>query len=527
MRVGRSVNLGSNSGLRSRRVHMLLYVGLLSPTIFGLTVARDANAGQLAASAFQPYAGANFSTIQPGTFSLYTVNVGSIGPTQENEGFTEVGKKTAGFDLLTAATLQANLLTSIEPVIIGPGGKLYLTDGHHTFTALDDSTFGASNPTVYVNVVANYSNLTTAQFFTTLQANNLLLPLNDGVPQTVNTATGAPIPTSLTGLTNDPYRGLEYSILKNKSVTLFPTAANITGAVGASTPGLDKMTGFYSDFFEAAAYRNANGGLGLPTISPGDIALATQWNLNPASTTTLPNVAGTVTAAQLPGFILATSIVNNNVINNATLVNGALDGNGTFTGLTSLNAGTAAQPITIGTPNTGFVLQLGVDKGNTVTLGGANTYTGGTSILAGSLIVANDAALGAAVPVNATIDPANVKISVQAANGIVFNSLSEGMGSLTLGTTAGGGTATFASTRPIAVSGEDRDHQHQRVSDHARADRLVRVERRRTRQRDRRLGPDDRRQQRQQGRPHVVDSRAHIFTAISSSAAARTHRRCG
>ena len=100
------------------------------------------------------------------------------------------------------------------------------------------------------------------QFFQTLQSNNLLLPLNDGVPETVNDATGAPIPTSLTSLTSDPYRGLEYSILKNKSSKLFTTTNNITGAVGAATPGLDKMTGFYSDFLEAAAYRDANGGLG-------------------------------------------------------------------------------------------------------------------------------------------------------------------------------------------------------------------------------------------------------------------------
>jgi hypothetical protein len=52
------------------------------------------------------------------------------------------------------------------------------------------------------------------------------------------------------------------------------------------------------------------------------------------------------------------------------------------------------------------------------------------------------------------IDPANVKSGVQNANGIVFNSLSEGNATLTLGTTAGGGITTFTSTRPIAVGGE-------------------------------------------------------------------------
>jgi autotransporter-associated beta strand protein len=434
---------------------------LCSVSMIAVGAAATAQAGQLSASAFQTYNAATASSIVPGPFALFVVPVGGIHPTQLNEGFTEVGKKTAGFDLLAPSQLQANLLTAIEPVVIGPGGVLYLTDGHHTFTALQDSIYGG-NPNVFVNVIANYSNLTTSQFLQTMQAQNLLLPLNDGVPLPVNPATGAPIPTSLLALTNDPYRGLEYSLLKNKNSKLFPTAANITGAVGSATPGLDKMTGFYSDFLEAAAYRNANGGLGLPYLSPGDIAIATKWNLTASSTTTLPNVSGTVTAAQLPGFILSNNIVLNGVISNSTLATGALDGNGGFTGITTINAGTAAAPITIGTPNTGFIMQLGGSNSNdqigganhSVTLGGVNTYTGGTSILAGNLIVAGDSSLGAAVPVGATIDPNNIKASIQAANGIVFNSLTEGNGTLTLGTADGNGTATFATARPIAVDGE-------------------------------------------------------------------------
>lgn len=437
---------GRNASLRN-----FLYAGLLSPAIFLAVSGGKVSAGQLPLSAFETYNPANASTITPGITALFAVPVNSLLPTQLNEGLTEVAKKATGFDLLSSSQLQANLLTAIEPVVIGPGGKLYVTDGHHTFTALLDSVYGPSNPTVYVNVIANYSNLTLAQFYAQLQATNELLPLNDGVPETVNDATGAPLPTSLTGLTSDPYRGLEYSILKNKSSTLFKTTSNITGAVGASTPGLDKMTGFYSDFLEAAAYRNANNGLGLPYLSTGDIALATAWNLNPSSKTTIPNVAGTVTAAQLPGFILNQNIVNSGGISNATLANGAMDGYGTFTGITEINAGTAANPILVGTPNTGFIMQLGNDTGNSVTLNGTNTYTGGTSILAGNLIIQSDASLGAAAPSSYTINPSAVLASVQAANGIVFNSLTEGNGTLTIGTTTGG---SFTTNRPIAVDGE-------------------------------------------------------------------------
>jgi len=435
----------------SRRVLRSLAL-LCSVSAIAIGAHGSAQAGQLPATAFQSYDPTTASSILPGPFSLFVVPVSSLAPTQMNEGFTEVGKKTAGFDLLAPSQLQSNLLTDIEPVVIGPGGKLYLTDGHHTFTALDNSIYG-SNTQVYVNVIANYSNLTTSQFYQTMASQNLLLPLNDGVPQTVNTATGAPLPTSLTGLTSDPYRGLEYSLLKNKNSKLFTTTSNITGAVGSSTPGLDKMTGFYSDFLEAAAYRSANNGLGLPYLSPVDIAIATKWNLNGLNTTSLPN-KGTVTVAQLPGFILSKNLAPTGVISNATLANGALDGNGTFTGVTTINAGTAANPIIIGTPNTGFIMQVGSDAGFGVTLNGANTYTGGTSILAGSLTIASDASLGAASPAGAVIDPNNIKASVQAANGIIFNSLTEGNGTLTLGKADGNGTTAFSLNRPIAVDGE-------------------------------------------------------------------------
>src|ERR1700761_2631944 len=109
----------------------------------GVVAIVPADAGQLQAGAFQVYNPANASTIQPGPFALYTVPVDSLAPTQMNEGFTEVDKKASGFDIVPPSQQEttASLLGDIEPVVIGPGGKLYLTDGHHTFTALEDSAY--------------------------------------------------------------------------------------------------------------------------------------------------------------------------------------------------------------------------------------------------------------------------------------------------------------------------------------------------------------------------------------------------
>ena len=480
----------------ARRAWLRGSISLRSVSIVGVAVsvglsvinAEPAGAGQLPASVFQVYNPSTASTIQPGPFSLYIVPVDQLSPTQMNEGFAEVDKKATGFDILQPSQQEttASLLGDIEPVVIGPGGKLYLTDGHHTFTALEDSAYGSSNLPVYVNVIANFSGDTTAQFWAQMQADNFLLPLNDGVPQIVNTATGSPIPTTLTGLTSDVYRGLEYSILKNKNSKLFTNSSNIAHITGSAIPGLDKITGLYGDFIWADAYRNANGGLGLPYLSPGDIQLATQWNLIPTSPTFEPNIpvnsqisgpnGANVEVGQLPGFILNGNIVINGTISNATLANGTLDGTQTgtfdesttfasFKGITQFNLGTPSNPIMVGTPQSGFVMQLGADSSHTVTLNGSNTYTGGTYIIAGTLIIGSDAALGAAptesnTQFNSSLNvdsqgfPTNALTAIQADNGIVFNSLTEGNGTITIGTTAGGGTSTFTTNRPIGIDSE-------------------------------------------------------------------------
>ena len=291
----------------------------------GFVAASPAGADQLPASAFQVYNPANASLIQAGPFALYAVPVGQLQPTQMNEGFSEVNTKTNGFNILAPSQLPGNLLTDIEPVVIGPGGVLYLTDGHHTFTALEKSSYGSSNPIVYV------------------AGADLLLPLDNGVPQVVNTATGAPIPTSLTGLTQDPYRGLEYTILKNKSSKLFKTTSNITGVVGSAIPGLDKVTGLYLGFHLGGRLPQRQGWARASLSVAGRYRACHAMESQREQHTTMPNV-GTVSVAQLPGYILEKNVVLGGTISNATLSTGTLDGNGGFTGITSFNLGTSSSP---------------------------------------------------------------------------------------------------------------------------------------------------------------------------------------
>ncbi len=408
----------------------------LQPHRFSLAaialIASGATAGaqSLPASAFLSYDPNMAPSIVPGLFSLYSVPVDSLSPTQINVGNAEVGKKQADWNLIPdQATLQSNLLQTIEPVVVGPGGQLYQINGHHSFLSLQNSIWGgANNPNVYVNVVANYSGDLPTQFVQDLENAAQIYPLDNGVVKPVVPQAGqplAPIPTSLQGLTNDPYRGLEFKVLKNK----------LPGGAGT---GFDKTGAPFADFVWANGYRNANGGLGLPYLTPGDINNAAIFSQTASSATTLPGI-GAITAGQLPGFVPSSNFTISSTISDATLSTGALDANGTFTGLNGYSIG----GLTIQPHLPGFVMQLG----NTVTLSGSNTYTGGTTLLAGTLVANSDGALGAA-PTGGAIDPNNVAASVQATNGIVFNSLSEGNATLRFGT---GFTST---ARNIAIGNE-------------------------------------------------------------------------
>ena len=390
----------------------------------------------------------------------------SLVPTQINVGDAEVDTKAAAFNLITSqGALASELQGDIEPVVIGPNGQLYQTDGHHTFVALEDSTWGLSNatnpnPTVYVQVIANYSNLTPAQFAQVLAQNTQLYPFNDGMQEPV-TQSGSnllsPIPTSLAGLTQDAYRGLEYSVLKNN---------------GPAGVGHDKTAG-YSDFMWANVFRTApgvDGGSGLPTLTPADANAAAAFAANGSNTGTLPGL-GSVKVNQMPGYILPSggSITVTGVISNANLGTGAIDGSnsGTVTtpSMTGIN-GYTTNGIVVVPQVSGLLMQLGADDGGTVTLSNTNnTYTGGTTITAGTLITAigpASDALGAASTGAANVSgcagsnnySSCIDNAVRATNGIVFESLTEGNGTLQFGTNASSSGSPMTENRNISIGQE-------------------------------------------------------------------------
>ena len=188
----------------------------------------------------------------PGLFALYSVPVESLAPTQINVGDAEVNAKAAAFNLIPRKpALTSDLLGTVEPVVIGPNGQLYQTDGHHSFVALEDSIWGLSNPsnpnpTVYVQVIANYSNLTPAQFVAAMAQTTQLYPFNDGVQQPSRRA-GANLLSPITDFAGGP---------DQRSVSR--PGIQRTEEQWPGRRGHDKTAG-YSDFMWADVFRTAPG----------------------------------------------------------------------------------------------------------------------------------------------------------------------------------------------------------------------------------------------------------------------------
>ena len=155
-------------------------------------------------------------------------------------------------------------------------------------------------------------------------------------------------------------------------------------------------------------------------------------------------------------------------ITNANLGTGAIDGSNSGTvatpSMTGIN-GYTTNGIVVVPQVTGLLMQLGNDNGGTVTLSNMNnTYTGGTTITAGTLIIASalTAPLGAASTGAANVSGcagANnysscIDNAVRATNGIVFESLTEGNGTLQFGTNSSSGGTAMTESRNISIGQE-------------------------------------------------------------------------
>lgn len=141
--------------------------------------------------------------------AAYTIDARALHPTQFALGFREVRHKAKAISQKDAAALVVYLKKKNVPVVIGPGGVPYLTDGHHTMRALLDST--QPDKTAYGHIIANWSDLTPDAFWAKMRATNHTY-LNDAEGR--GPQDPATLPATLLDMQSNRYRGLSWAVLE-------------------------------------------------------------------------------------------------------------------------------------------------------------------------------------------------------------------------------------------------------------------------------------------------------------------------
>lgn len=140
------------------------------------------------------------------------VQIRDLHPTQFRVGRAEVKEKRDHFETMSAKDFKNYLKDHPCPVVIGPGGVPYVTDEQHRANAAEEAEDTHhdvralrehGHPTMYMKVVANWSDLTPAEFAARMVRSHNAYLFDRGVERPFNE-----LPTSVDDMKNDPYRSL-------------------------------------------------------------------------------------------------------------------------------------------------------------------------------------------------------------------------------------------------------------------------------------------------------------------------------
>jgi len=134
-------------------------------------------------------------------------------PLQYGIASIEVDCKKRRFESMTTKELDRYLEKpkNYVRIVIGPGGRFYLTDGHHMSKALLDADVKDSHKTLYCTVLANLADLDMDDFWDYLIEHNMIWLYDEK-----GMAPIAPehLPSSLSHMLDDPYRTLVWMVQK-------------------------------------------------------------------------------------------------------------------------------------------------------------------------------------------------------------------------------------------------------------------------------------------------------------------------
>ena len=136
------------------------------------------------------------------------INISLLHPLQSVVGRHEVELRAAKLKKKSAMKLEKYLQDPrhIVPVVIGPGGTIYVTDHHHLCCALIESGVRTST---YAVVKASYIDFTTEKFWQTMKVMNWVYTRDENgheirIPDE--------LPKTMYELRDDPYRSLAWMV---------------------------------------------------------------------------------------------------------------------------------------------------------------------------------------------------------------------------------------------------------------------------------------------------------------------------
>jgi hypothetical protein len=144
------------------------------------------------------------------------LRVGALSPTQNAVGLDEVNDKVARYSAKTKHDLEDYLIVRSVPVVIGNGGKFYLTDHHHLANALwkmgegkNKAGIDTKNARVVVKVLHNFTDLKGYHFWKVMQKDRLVYLYDHHGGGPIRPKDLCP---RVKDLLNDPYRSLAWIV---------------------------------------------------------------------------------------------------------------------------------------------------------------------------------------------------------------------------------------------------------------------------------------------------------------------------
>ena len=139
------------------------------------------------------------------------VKIKDLSPTQSAVGVLDVKEQMKEIDALSKSGLKDYLKENIIHIVIGPGDKFYLVDGHHHARAM----WEVGHKKMRAEVIGNYADLSESDFLARMKKEGRIRLVDEnGKPLKKITD----LPSSVSKLKDDPYRSLAWLLRKSGAI---------------------------------------------------------------------------------------------------------------------------------------------------------------------------------------------------------------------------------------------------------------------------------------------------------------------